>query len=507
MSHWIVAPVLLPAVTAAFLVLALGHDLLRQRIVSIAATASFLALALGLLVQAGDGAVRPYRLGDWPAPYGIVLVADRLSAVMLTLTGALALVVAIFAAQGWDARGRHFHALFQFQLMGVAGAFLTGDVFNLFVFFEVMLIASYGLMLHGSGAARLKAGFQYVAVNLAGSTLFLFAVGLIYAVTGTLNLADLAAKAPAVAPADRAILETGATLLLVVFALKAAAAPLQAWLPTAYPAASAPAAALFMIMTKVGAYAILRIHGVAFPGLAEPWILGGAVLSLLVGTVGLLAARRLAAMVAAGVVWSMGSLLLAVALPGERAAAAALYYAVHSTLAGAALFLLAGILAEARGREADRLVPGPARPEAGPLGLLFFLAAVAFAGLPPLSGFLGKILLLEAARGHPAWPWLWTALLATSLLALLAFARAGTTLFWRPAEAGAPAAREGQGVRLAVGLVPALAVAALLLATVALSLFAGPAAELFEAAARQMADRSAYVDAVLKMPGGKGVKP
>ena len=148
---------------------------------------------------------------------------------------------------------------FQFQLMGVNGAFLTGDVFNLFVFFEVMLIASYGLMLHGGGPRRLVAGFHYVAINLVGSTLFLFAVGVIYAVTGTLNMADLAMKVAVVAPADRALLATGGLLLLMVFCLKAALVPLHWWLPTAYAAASAPAAALFMIMTKVGAYSIIRI--------------------------------------------------------------------------------------------------------------------------------------------------------------------------------------------------------------------------------------------------------
>jgi multicomponent K+:H+ antiporter subunit D len=172
------------------------------------------------------------------------------------------------------------------------GAFLTGDAFNLFVFFEVMLIASYGLMLHGGGAERMKAGFQYVALNLVASTLFLFAVGLLYAVTGTLNIADLAVKATQVAAGDRALLTVGAALLAMVFALKAAAVPLHWWLPAAYPAASAPAAALFMIMTKVGIYALIRIHGLAFPDLAAPW-LAPAPLAL-VGAVGALAARQLA---------------------------------------------------------------------------------------------------------------------------------------------------------------------------------------------------------------------
>ena len=175
MTDWLIVPVVLPALMAPFIVTAARHDLVLQRVLSIAATTLLLATAIGLYWLASDGVPRPYALGNWPAPFGIILVLDRLSALMLLLTAILALVVAVYAAAGWDKRGRHFHALFQFQLMGVNGAFLTGDVFNLFVFFEVLLIASYGLMLHGAGARRITEGLKYVAINLAGSTLFLFA--------------------------------------------------------------------------------------------------------------------------------------------------------------------------------------------------------------------------------------------------------------------------------------------------------------------------------------------
>ncbi|OYX84229.1 MAG: cation:proton antiporter, partial [Azorhizobium sp. 32-67-21] len=169
LDHMMILPVILPAMVAAFLVIALRHHLKGQRIVSIAVTLLLTGVAAILFAQASDGTVRAYRLGDWPAPYGITLVLDRLSATLLLLTAALALCVVVYAAGGVDTRGRHFHPLFQFQLMGINGAFLTGDVFNLFVFFEVMLIASYGLMLHGGGPGRLKAGFQYVAINLLAS--------------------------------------------------------------------------------------------------------------------------------------------------------------------------------------------------------------------------------------------------------------------------------------------------------------------------------------------------
>ncbi|HET6469710.1 MAG TPA: proton-conducting transporter membrane subunit, partial [Geminicoccaceae bacterium] len=191
MNHWIIVPIVLPALVAPLIVLAAQHDLMLQRCFSGASVVALLLVAVGLWIGAASGAPQAYELGAWPPPFGIVLVLDRLSALMVLLTAVLAVLVLAYAASGWDRRGRHFHALFQFQLMGVNGAFLTGDLFNLFVFFEVLLIASYGLMLHGAGAARLTAGLQYVVVNLVGSTLFLFAVGLLYAVTGTLNMADL----------------------------------------------------------------------------------------------------------------------------------------------------------------------------------------------------------------------------------------------------------------------------------------------------------------------------
>ncbi|MGB8811884.1 MAG: proton-conducting transporter membrane subunit, partial [Paracoccaceae bacterium] len=223
MSHWIIAPVVLPAVIGAMLVMLMQRDMRFQRAVGLATTAALVAVA-GVLLWAAD--TRPpevYLLGNWPAPFGIVLVLDRLSALMLVLTSVLALAVQTYgAATGWDARGRHFHALFLFQLMGLNGAFLTGDAFNLFVFFEVLLIASYGLMIHGGGQDRLRAGVQYVAYNLVGSTLFLLALATIYGVTGTLNMADLAGKVAALPAGDAALIRVAAVLLVLVFAIKGA---------------------------------------------------------------------------------------------------------------------------------------------------------------------------------------------------------------------------------------------------------------------------------------------
>ena len=198
MSHWIILPIVIPALLAPFIVLAARYHIGIQRVFSVVGVLVLIGLSAMLAWQVSDGTVLLYQLGDWAAPFGIVVVGDRLSTLMVLLTTVLALFVLLYAiGSGWDNRGRHFHALFQFQLMGILGAFLTGDLFNLFVFFEVLLIASYGLMIHSGGNDRLKAGVQYVLYNLIGSTLFLFALGSIYAETGTLNMADLAQRVTA----------------------------------------------------------------------------------------------------------------------------------------------------------------------------------------------------------------------------------------------------------------------------------------------------------------------
>jgi multicomponent K+:H+ antiporter subunit D len=434
-------------------------------------------------------------------------VLDLLSATMALLTAVLAMAVVLYASDDWDQRGWHFHALFQFQLMGINGAFLTGDVFNLFVFFEVMLIASYGLMLHGGGARRLKAGFQYVAINLVGSTLFLFAVGLIYAVTGTLNMADLAVKVSQVEPGDAAILHVGVLLLFLVFALKSALAPLHWWLPTAYAAAPAPSAALFMIMTKVGAYSIIRVHALvlgseagAVAQVAAPWIIPAALVTLVIGALGVLATRRLVDLVCFAVIWSMGSLLVAIGLFDGPGLTAALYYTVHSTLAGASLFLLVDLIAERRGRWLDQLSEAPRIVQSSLIAGLFFLAAIAMVGLPPLSGFIGKLLILDAARQAPAAVWIWALTLATSLMVILGFSRAGSLLFWKSeAVGGSVEVSESRHGALAF-----VAVSALIAATVLFTVFAGPATRSFETAAGQILDPRGYVGAVLEAAAGLG---
>ncbi|HCP05301.1 MAG TPA: monovalent cation/H+ antiporter subunit D, partial [Pseudomonas sp.] len=256
MSHLPILPVLVPMFAGALL-LVLGASMDTKRALSLLATFLQIPLAAMLVVEAGQG-IGVYDLGNWMPPFGIVLVVDRLSALLLLVTAILAAAAIIYAVRGDDAAGRNFHPLFQFQLMGINGAFLTGDLFNLFVFFEVLLISSYALLLHGAGSARVRSGLHYLLLNLTGSALFLIAVGTLYGVTGTLNMADMALRVRELDPADAPLVGAAGMLLLVVFGLKTAVFPLYFWLPRAYAAAGAPVAALFAIMTKVGLYSILR---------------------------------------------------------------------------------------------------------------------------------------------------------------------------------------------------------------------------------------------------------
>lgn len=504
--HWIILPVIIPAMFAPLIGFVMRWDITLARAASVMATVLLVGVAIGLAMLAAGGETHVYRLGDWPAPFGIVLVLDQLSALMVLLTSILALIVLIHAiATGWDNRGRHFHALFQFQLMGICGAFLTGDIFNLFVFFEVLLIASYGLMIHSGGKERMQAGLQYVVMNLAGSTLFLFALGTLYASTGTLNIADLAAKIPLIPAEEAALVRVAAILLMIVFAVKAALFPVQFWLPATYANAPAPVAALFAIMTKVGAYAILRVHTTAFspdhPGtvdLADTWLFPAAIITIAIGAFGVLGARRLMPLIAFSVIGSMGTLLVAVAAFSPNATAAALYYMVHSTFAAACLFLVADLIVTRR--NTDRLTAKVPTVQNGLFAALFFAAAIAMAGMPPLSGFLGKLLVLDALRAPGTMIWAWSAILIGSLLTIVGFARAGSTLFWKSTsmipEPNMTTSEETPQASPATAL--QLAPTMLALATLAaLAAFAGPVSAYLQGTSDQLFDRAGYINAVL----------
>lgn len=512
MNHWIVAPIVLPAILAPFIIMVLRYHLDLQRIFSVAGVVGLLGIALTITAQAGTGEIQVYELGDWPAPFGIVMVLDRLSAMMVLLTALLALPIVLYAiASGWDDRGKHFHALFHFQLMGVCGAFLTGDAFNLFVFFEVLLIASYGLMTHGGGSVRLKAGVQYVAYNLLGSTLFLFALGTLYGVTGTLNMADLAVRVAEIPPEDTALLRVGAVLLLLVFCIKAAVLPLHFWLPASYANAPLPVAALFAIMTKVGAYSILRIDTLVFgpdvavtQGLLGDWLQPAALLTLAVGAIGILGSQHIARMVAFCAIASMGTLLIAISLFTPVGTAAALYYIFHSTLATALLFLVADLVME---RQGGTIAPKPPMPQSGLVSALFFVGAIAMAGMPPLSGFVGKLLILDSARDAPDATAVWTVILIGSFVTIVGLARAGTMIFWKSHDAstepdGEADAPKEAPARTAPEPHPGLAFTAIfgiVGGLILLTLFAGPALEYTSRTATQLFTPEHYISAVLGM--------
>lgn len=498
LDHLPILPVLLPLIAGIMLLLMRDRALAVQRGVSLAAVLALIPLAVHLIQSASDGTHLVYALGNWAAPYGIVLVVDRLAAWMLLTTSLLAVFALLYAIRGSDTQGRHFHVLFQLQLFGLNGAFLTGDLFNLFVFFEILLLASYGLLLHGGGRQRVKAGLHFVVINLVGSTLFLFAVGTLYGVTGTLNMADLAVKLSHTPAENLALVQSAGLLLFAVFALKAALLPLYLWLPAAYAHTSAPVAALFAIMTKVGAYSILRVYSLMFgnaagpvANLLDPWLAPLALVTLALGMLGVVAGTTLRQQAAYMVVASIGSLLLAFGLGSRDAIAAGLYYLPHTTFAGAALFLLADSISRARGPLADRFEPGPAMPGAGVLGGLFFVVAVAIAGLPPLSGFLGKFMLLKAALESPLLPWVWGVVLATGLMGMIALARSGSLLFYRTHSAPDPAP-------LTPPTPAALApVAGLLLLVIGLTIWAGPLSAYATATAVQLLAPQQYIEAVL----------
>jgi multicomponent K+:H+ antiporter subunit D len=418
-----------------------------------------------------------------------VLVVDQLSALMLVLTGIIGVSALLFAMARWDRAGTSFHALFQVQMMGLYGAFLTADLFNLFVFFEVLLAASYGLMLHGSGRARVSAGLHYIAINLLASSLFLIGAAMIYGVTGTLNFADLALKIPLVPEADRGLLHAGAAILATAFLAKAGMWPLNFWLAPAYSSASAPVAAMFLIMTKVGVYTVLRLWTLLFSGQAGAsalfggdWLVYGGMATIVCAALAMLAAQRLERMASLSILVSAGILLSSVGFAQPSLTAGALFYLVSSTLALSALFLLAELIERSRSandlpldeeidalpKAMESLHPRPGvnlddeqKAVVGQvipwtmafLGLSFIACALLIIGMPPLSGFIGKLSLLSAlvnplglgnAVDEPIRPAAWglvALLILSGLASLIAFARLGIQRFWTPEERPSPLLR------------------------------------------------------------------
>lgn len=537
LQHFPILPVAVPLLSGAAMLM-LRDSRRRTRIVfgltsivaQLAVAITLLCLTAGFIPSDWPGGVGVYLLGDWPAPFGIVAVVDRLSTIMLVLTAILGMATWIYSTARWDRVGVHFHPLFQFLLMGLNGAFLTGDLFNLFVFFEVLLAASYGLTLHGSGKARVAAGLHYIVVNLLASFLLLIAMALIYGVTGTLNMADLAARAGELGGPDRRLFEAGAAILGIAFLIKAAAWPLNFWLPATYANACPPVAGIFVIMTKVGIYALLRIGSLLLPtgapaAFGGEWMFPLGMLTLGFGAIGLLAAPQVERQAGYCVILSSGTLLAALGMPGVTLTGPALFYLISSVLALGAFFMLLEMVERTQAFGADLLavsleafdledpepanrsddVVGIAIPAAlAFLGMAFIACSLLIIGLPPLSGFVAKFSLLSAAlqtsatdTPSPAAWMLVAGVLISGLAGIIALSRTGMRLFWSAEDSVTPRLR----------IIEAGPVGVLILACIALSFWAGPVMEYMEETANYLDQPSKYINAVLTQNPVRGIAP
>lgn len=526
-QHLILLPIIVPLLTGALLVPVNEKHHQRKYIANLLSTLTVLGCALALLyltdAEHWPSGIGVYLAANWSAPYGIALVADRLAALMLTLTAVLALAALVFSSSRWSRIGVHFHSLFQFLLMGLNGAFLTNDLFNLFVFFEVMLAASYGLVLHGYNVNRIRAGMQYITVNLMASFLFLIGVALIYAVAGTLNISDLGARVVAMDAAELRLLKVGAGILALAFLTKSAMWPLGFWLPTTYAAASPPVAAMLVLMTKVGVYALLRVWLQVFAvdsgplaGFGFTALFCGGLLTLLFGAVGLLASDEPGHIAGYAAIVSSGTLLAVIGYGQSSLISAGLLYLLGSTIATAAFMLLIEFIERIRTpgasllavtMEAFAIDEKPEEPVGvgipgtlAFLGLAFACCALVITGLPPLSGFIAKFSLLHSLlnpeSGVPDLnTWLLMGLIIVAGLAgIISLMRFGVRTFWAA----------GSVVPPRLQLSELLPVAALLLLCIGLTVMAGPVSDYLRRVAADLNQPGHYVERVLGEPAVPG---
>ena len=530
-EHLIVIPVLLPLLAGALMAtIPEGRHRLKFAL-SFATVIGLLANALALVGMADGawpGAIGVYFAANWAAPFGIALVADRLSALMLVLTALLAMSALYYSQPRWSRIGVHFHSLFQFLLMGINGAFLTHDIFNLFVFFELMLAASYGLVLHGYNAARLRASMQYIAVNLVAALLFLIGIALIYATTGTLNMADLARHVATLAAPHSALFKTGMAVLALAFLVKTAMWPFGFWLPTTYAAAAPPVAVMLVLMTKVGAYVILRIWLLVFSDSAGEIahfgydaLLWGGMATIVFGAAGMLATDAAARMAGYAAIVSSGTLLAAIGYGQPLVVTAALYYFIASTIAIAAFVLLLELIERLRTpgaallaltMEAYAVEDTPAEPQGKGvpaatafLSLAFAACALMIAGLPPLSGFVAKFGLFHAllnpgpataAIGPAGWT-LMALVFSSGLVAIISLMRFGVRTFWAAKVVGPPRLHRAE----------VMPVALLLLLSVLLTVQAQPLLAYLARASADLHRPGLYIERVLGTPALPGPVP
>ncbi len=503
-------PVVLPLLAAGSSVLLARRQVL-QRTLSVLTLVALVATAGTLLHLVDSDGTAVVQLGGWAAPYGISLVADRLSALLLLVSAMVLLAVLVYAIGQGVADGRRstlavFHPCYLVLAAGIAMAFLTGDLFNLFVAFEVMLVASYVLITLDGGKAQVRAAMTYVVTSLLASTLFVTVIGLVYAATGTVNMADAAMRMGDLPEGLRVAL--GLTML-IVFGIKAAIFPLFSWLPDSYPTAPSPVTAVFAgLLTKVGVYAIIRTQTLIFPGegAIASVLLVLAALTMVVGILGAIVQDDVKRLLSFTIVSHIGYMLLGLGLYSVAGLAGAILYTVHHIVVQTTLFLVAGLMERREGTSS--IARGGGLQRVAPLlAVLYLLPALSLAGIPPLSGFLAKLGLLQAGLedgGGLAQVAVWAAI-ATSLLTLLAMGRVWSGVFWGPvAEIVADADRE-DSVDVGVARTPRLMVASTVVAVVgglSITLVAGPLYGLTTRAAEDLVDRSSYVTAVLGDGGG-----
>jgi len=495
----IALPLLLPLVFAVFSLLA-WRLINVQKVIAVLGSLVLLAVNLAIFLQVQQGGVLSIQVGRWTAPFGVSLVVDLLSAILLLTASLAALAAAVFSLAGMDAprlRWGYF-PLFHFLMMGVNGAFITGDLFNLYVWFEVMLMSSFVLMVLGSGRFQLEGGLKYVILNLLSSMLFLSAIGLTYHFTGALNLADLARRMPAVEPRGLTVLI--GVLFMVGFGIKAALFPLYFWLPASYHTPPVTIAALFSgLLSKVGFYALLRVFSLLFSGQWEffqPLLLALAGLTMVSGVLGAAAQTDFRRLLSFHIISQIGYLVMGLALFSREAIGAAIYFTVHVIFAKMALFLIAGMVQTVSGSFDLRRLGGLYRRFPA-LSLAFLVPAMALAGLPPLSGFFAKLLLVIAGLQESRYVIVAVALFV-SLLTLFSMTKIWNEVFWKLAPVSSagklPSAPPQNDALPAAMWAPVVGLSVIV---ILMGLFADPLSEIANRAAASLLDPQGYINVVL----------
>ena len=494
MSWLLATPMALPFATAVLAFL-LRHGP-SGRWISLGGSVALLVVALVLMQAVLSEGVIAAQMGGWPAPFGITLVADLLSAVMVLITAIIAVAVAGYALVDADAEMERlgYHALFNVLIAGVVGAFITGDLFNLYVWFEVMLISSFGLLVLGGRPEQIDGGVKYVALNLVSTIMFLSGIGLLYGLTGTLNLADLAS---AVDASDPALLTVVAVLFMIAFGVKAALFPLFFWLPASYHTPAFAVSAVFAgLLTKVGVYALMRMftlvfdHDTSFTHSILLWV---AALTMVTGVLGAAAQTDMRKILSFHIVSQIGYMIMGLALLTPLALVGAVFYLVHHIIVKANLFLIAGVAQRLTGStELSRI--GGLYKSAPLLAFLFFIPAFSLAGFPPLSGFWAKFLLVKAALDVEGWV-IAAVALVVGLLTIYSMTKIWAAAFWEPHPDGmAPALTRLTASERGALLWPVAGLAAM---TVMIGLMPEPFVAFAERAAAQLLDPQAYITAVL----------